>query len=50
VAALTGRKYPAAANWGLFGHFPANTYVALTKALDKAGYRAPPSLWKMSEQ
>jgi hypothetical protein len=48
TAALTGRKYNAAANWPVFGHFPSNTYVALTEALNRAGYRAPPTLWKMS--
>lgn len=49
VAALTGRTYNAACNWGGFDTFPANTYVAMTAALSERGLTAPPSLWGMVE-
>lgn len=48
VAALTGRKYSAAANWPAFGRFPPNTYLALTKALEQHQCMAPPTLWGMA--
>lgn len=48
VAALTARKYSAAANWVCdSGQFPANTYVVLNAALASVGKSAPPSLWGM---
>lgn len=50
VAALTGRKYTAAANWRRFPTFPSNTYVIMTDALRQVGYQAPHSLWGMESQ
>lgn len=49
VAAITGRKYSAAFNWQNFTKFPANTYVAMTAALQAKGLTAPDSLWGMVE-
>lgn len=46
VAELTGRKYTAAHNWRS-SRFPANTYRAITIALEEKGLSAPPSLWGM---
>jgi hypothetical protein len=35
-------------NWkGRFGRFPAWTYVALQRALNRRGYEAPARLWNM---
>lgn len=48
VAELTGRTPTAVSNWRRFDAFPANTYVALTQALDAIGRRAPASLWSMA--
>lgn len=50
VADLTGRKYSAAFNWRAFGAFPANTYIAITTALEAHDYTASPKLWGMVEQ
>lgn len=49
VAALTGRNYNAAANWKAFNSFPADTFLAMTKALADKGHEAPPSLWRQVE-
>lgn len=50
VAKLTGRNKDAAWNWlHRFDTFPANTFVAITSALEAKGCSAPPSLWKMVE-
>lgn len=48
VAALTGRKYNAAAHWVKFKTFPSNTYLSLKTALAAKGFSAPDSLWNMS--
>jgi hypothetical protein len=48
VAALTGRKYNAAANWRAFDAFPANTFLIMTTALREKGCTAPASLWSMA--
>lgn len=47
VAAILGADPKAVSNWRYFGIFPANTYVALKRALKKAGYSAPDELWAM---
>lgn len=47
VGEITGRTLAAASNWHRFETFPANTFVAITAALEKRGYHAPPSLWGM---
>lgn len=47
VAALTDRKYNAAANWPAFGKFPPNTFLVMRKALEAAKCEAPASLWGM---
>jgi hypothetical protein len=39
--------YKAVANWRYFNIFPANTYLVLTKALNKRGFTAPDTLWNM---
>lgn len=44
VAALTGRKTQHVTNWKSDG-FPADTFLILTEALAKLGYRASPELW-----
>jgi hypothetical protein len=44
VAALTGRKTQHVTNWKKDG-FPADTFLILTDALAKLGYRASPKLW-----
>ncbi len=48
VADLLGRRPQAVSNWRSQG-FPANSYLALTKALKKAGWTAPASLWGMKD-
>lgn len=47
VAAMTGREYNAAENWKRFEHFPPDTYLVMTKALQERGCTAPASLWRM---
>jgi hypothetical protein len=47
VAALTSATNKAVSNWRSYGTFPANTYVALTRALRAAKKTAPDSLWRM---
>jgi len=47
VAEITQSKPKAASNWPRFDTFPANTYLALTKALLAKGKTAPASLWGM---
>lgn len=48
VAKLTNATLEAVWNWhGYFEQFPANTYVLMTRALERRGYKAPPHLWKM---
>lgn len=47
VAALTGRTYAAAFNWRSAVKFPANTYIALSRALEDKNLKAPTSLWGM---
>jgi hypothetical protein len=47
-AALTGRSYNAACNWGDWETFPADTYCAMTAQLRHAKFRAPPSLWRQT--
>lgn len=49
VALLTGRKYSAAFNWKGFVKFPSDTFVVMQAALERAGFRAPASLWGMVE-
>lgn len=49
VAAITGRKYGAAAQWPHFQSFPSNTYIVMTEALKAKGLQAPPALWGMTE-
>lgn len=49
VADLTGRSYDATWNWKTWKHFPPDTYLVLTDALNKRGYEAPASLWRMVE-
>jgi hypothetical protein len=49
VAALTGRKYPAAHAWHRFDTFPPDTYLVMTAALKEKGKTAPASLWRMVE-
>lgn len=48
ICELTGANRRQAWNWyGRAGMFPANTYVALTRALRSRGYTAPARLWNM---
>lgn len=49
VATLTGRNAPAVSNWKANGRFSAKTYVVLSEALARAGYRAPAALWGMTD-
>ena len=44
VAKLTGRKTQHVTNWKKDG-FPADTFLILTDALARLGYRASPELW-----
>ena len=44
VAALTGRKTQHVTNWKS-DDFPADTFLIMTDALAKLGYRASPKLW-----
>lgn len=45
IAALTGRKTQHVTNWKTEGRLPADTFLILTEALAKRGYRASPKLW-----
>jgi hypothetical protein len=48
VCELTGANSKQAWHWtGRAGMFPANTYVAMTRALNRRGYEAPARLWNM---
>jgi hypothetical protein len=49
VCDLTRANAKQAWHWyGRAGTFPPRTYVVLTRALRRRGYRAPDSLWKMT--
>lgn len=48
IALIADSKPKAVSNWRTQQTFPARTYVAITKALEAKGYRAPPSLWGMA--
>lgn len=47
VAALVGRDKHSTLNWRSDGRgkFPSDTFLVMTKALEKKGLSAPPSLW-----
>jgi hypothetical protein len=45
VAALTGRRRNAVAQWRRFKTLPANTYLTLSGALRAKGLDAPAWLW-----
>ncbi|MBO0715922.1 MAG: hypothetical protein J2P55_01120 [Rhizobiales bacterium] len=48
VAKITGANWKQAWFWlGKTNRFPANTYVAIQRALAKEGYEARPSLFAM---
>lgn len=48
VCELTEANAKQVWHWyGRAGQFPANTYVAMTRALRRRGYVAPVSLWPM---
>jgi hypothetical protein len=48
VCELTDANLKQAWHWvGRAGQFPANTYVAMTRALNRRGYEAPARLWSM---
>jgi hypothetical protein len=48
VCELTDANAKQAWHWyGRAEQFPANTYVALQKALKRRGFRAPDALWAM---
>lgn len=49
VAELTGRDVEAVRHWPKKGKFPAQTYLAMLRALARRGHTAPPSLWGQSE-
>lgn len=49
VAEITATDLKSAYNWPRFGQFPASTYVAMMRALNRRGYTAPASLWGMRE-
>lgn len=50
VARLTGRNSDAVWNWDRRSEtFPANTFVAMQRALKERGHTAPVSLWRMVE-
>lgn len=49
VASLTGRTYNAAFNWRSFSRFPSNTYIVMSRELQRRGKQAPASLWGMVE-
>lgn len=48
VCKITDANLKQAWHWhGRAGQFPANTYVALQRALRRRGYEAPARLWNM---
>lgn len=49
VAKLTGRPIQAVSNWKGNGWFPPATFLVLSAELARAGYSAPPSLWRIEE-
>jgi hypothetical protein len=49
VADMTATDLKSAYNWPRFGAFPSSTYVLMMRALNRRGYTAPASLWRMKE-
>lgn len=49
VAKMTGRGLQAVSNWKNNGWFPSATFLILSAELERAGYRARPSLWRIEE-
>jgi hypothetical protein len=47
VAAMLDTSAKAVGNWRYSGMFPADTYLALQKALKKNKAEAPDTLWPM---
>ena len=46
VAEITGTKPNAVGNWKIIKSFPAAYFVAMNRALEAQGKKAPPSLWR----
>jgi hypothetical protein len=49
IAELTATDLKSAYNWPRFGAFPSSTYVVMMRALNRRGFTAPASLWRMRE-
>lgn len=49
VVRLTGRSRQNVTNWRANGWFSSATFLVMTTALDAAGLRAAPRLWRMDE-
>jgi predicted SpoU family rRNA methylase len=49
VVRLTGRSRQSVTNWRAAGNFPPTTFHVMTTALEAAGRRAAPRLWRMDE-
>jgi DNA-binding transcriptional regulator YdaS (Cro superfamily) len=47
TAKILGFKPTRVSNWRAAGRFPADTFVALTEALERVGKKATRSLWNM---
>jgi hypothetical protein len=47
IADMTVTDLKSAYNWPRFGAFPSSTYDLMIRALNRRGYTAPASLWKM---
>lgn len=50
IADMTATDLKSAYNWPRFGVFPSSTYVVMIRALNRRGYTAPASLWRMREK
>jgi hypothetical protein len=50
IAALTATDLKSAYNWPRFGTFPSCTYVVMMRALNRRGFTAPASLWRMRDR
>lgn len=49
VVRLTGRSRQNVTNWRIAGNFSSTTFLVMTTALEAAGHRAAPRLWRMDE-
>lgn len=49
VSTLTGSKPGAISNWRTGNWFPTKFHLLMTSALERRGYTAPASLWRVPE-